>query len=155
MLTNAGLMLQVVVGAGHKVAKHSRISLCQQAETSSSLSDDELEYAAAGSTAQSQAPLSSKARAVANMDTEADELSGSSDDDGTQYEPANGSTLEKPQPEVLAAARAVSARDERHPGVPNYICSHPNLFNAHLCSARCVQSYRICATKPLHDMWKF
>lgn len=99
------------MGAGHKVAQHSRISLCQQAETASSLSDDELEYAAAGSTGRGQV---TKPQAIASM--EDDGFSESSDEDGTQYEPANGSTLEKPQPEVLAAARAVSARDERRTG---------------------------------------
>ncbi|KAK9841354.1 hypothetical protein WJX74_004422 [Apatococcus lobatus] len=113
LLPGAVISYKVVVGAGHKVAQHLRISLCQQAETTSSLSDDELEYAAAGSTARSQTSQPSRAKAPADMGTEDDGFSGSSDDDGTQYEPANGSTLEKPQPEVLAAARAVSARDER------------------------------------------
>ena len=111
------------MGAGHKVAHHSRISLCQQIETTSSLSDDELEYAAAGSTARSQTSQKPKPQAIASM--EDDGFSGSSDEDGTQYEPANGSTLEKPQPEVLAAARAVSARDDQRTGA---LCAQSRFF---------------------------
>ncbi len=115
LLSSTCHVLQVVIGAGHKVAQHSRISLCQQAETSSSLSDDELEYAAAGSIARGL-PVRPSPHAKA-MDAQDDASSDSSDDAGTQYQPANGSTLEKPQPEVLAAARAVSDRDDRQQGL--------------------------------------
>lgn len=107
-------MLQVVIGAGHRVAQHSRISLCQQAEASSSLSDDELEYAAAGSIAGGQA---SQPFPVKGSQAGDDASSDSSDNDASQYQPTNGSSLEKPQPKVIAAARAVSDRDDRQQGL--------------------------------------
>ena len=108
--------MQVVIGAGHKVAPHSRITLCQQAETSSSLSDDELEYAAAGSTTCSQTSRHTRAKATSKPVDTGDDGSSESSAADTQYEPANGSNLEKPQPNVLAAARALSDRTERQKG---------------------------------------
>ena len=39
-------MLQVVIGEGHTLEAHERVSLCKQLPTQATQSDDELEYAA-------------------------------------------------------------------------------------------------------------
>lgn len=42
------VVLQVIIGAGHEVPPHSRISLCQSHNNQSSTEDEDVEYSAAG-----------------------------------------------------------------------------------------------------------
>jgi len=83
---------QVAIAPEHQVLPHARVSLCRQAQQAGSLSDDELEYAAASSPAQG----GRGGRGGGGLG-------------GGGVEAAAGGADERPSHAVLGAARAAAA----------------------------------------------